>query len=75
MQLYTKILIGLVGGAIVGAAANIGDIAILQDILGRVEILGTDVPGEKIAKARAGIYSHFEVQRGLPLDMLDKYFH
>jgi Na+/H+-dicarboxylate symporter len=41
MQLYTKILIGLVGGAIVGAAANIGDIAILQDILGRVEILGT----------------------------------
>ena len=41
MQLYTKILIGLIGGAVVGAVANIGGITWLQDFLGNVEILGT----------------------------------
>ena len=41
MQLYTKILIGLIGGAVVGAVANIGGITWLQNLLGNVEILGT----------------------------------
>jgi proton glutamate symport protein len=41
MQLYTKILIGLIAGAVVGAVANLAGITVLQDILGRVEILGT----------------------------------
>ena len=41
MQLYTKILIGLIGGAVVGAVANIGGITWLQNFLGNVEILGT----------------------------------
>jgi proton glutamate symport protein len=41
MQLYTKILIGLVAGAVVGAVANLAAITWLQDLLGGVEILGT----------------------------------
>lgn len=41
MQLYTKILIGLIAGAVVGAVANLADITWLQSLLGGVEILGT----------------------------------
>ena len=41
MQLYTKILIGLVAGAVFGAIANLGEIAILQNIFSEIEILGT----------------------------------
>lgn len=40
----------------------------------RVEIIGTDIDTEILNKAKNGLYTQFEVQRGLPITYLVKYF-
>ena len=40
----------------------------------KVEIVGTDIARDQLARARQGVYSQFEVQRGLPVQMLMRYF-
>ncbi len=40
----------------------------------RVEIIGTDISRAQVARAQAGIYSHFEAQRGLPIQSLVRHF-
>jgi chemotaxis protein methyltransferase CheR len=41
---------------------------------GAVEIVGTDLSERSLEKARSGLYTQFEVQRGLPIRLLLRWF-
>jgi chemotaxis protein methyltransferase CheR len=46
-----------------------------RDIAGwRIDLLATDISAEVLEKARSGLYTQFEVQRGLPIQTLIKHF-
>lgn len=52
---------------------------LLEDFAGAlhgwsVDILGTDYSAAAVARARVGLYTHFEVQRGLPPLLRQRYF-
>ncbi|MCS6890919.1 MAG: protein-glutamate O-methyltransferase CheR [Rhodovarius sp.] len=57
--------------AILIAEAQEADPALRQR---RFEILGTDLTRSVLERARQGLYTQFEVQRGLPVRMLMKHF-
>jgi chemotaxis protein methyltransferase CheR len=66
------------------AAASTGQepysLAMIAEAMGprlggcKLEILGTDISERCLEKAKAGVYTQFEVQRGLPVQMLLKHF-
>jgi chemotaxis protein methyltransferase CheR len=63
------------------AAASTGQEAYSLAMIGaeapggrRIEILGTDIAREPLARAREGLYTQFEVQRGLPVQKLVRHF-
>ncbi len=52
---------------------------LLRELLGpaagdRVQLLGTDISAEAVDRAREGVYSRFEIERGLGADRLARYF-
>ena len=40
-----------------------------------IDLLASDINGEMIGRAKEGLYSQFEVLRGLPIQMLARHFH
>lgn len=67
-----------VWSAACGAGQEVYSLAMLLDetpgLTGRVELFASDLSERSLEKARAGLYSQFEVQRGLPARKLVRHF-
>ncbi|MGD0142913.1 MAG: protein-glutamate O-methyltransferase CheR [Rhizomicrobium sp.] len=50
------------------------DEANLASLDWKVDLIATDLSAGAVARAKDGVYSHFEVQRGLPIQSLLKHF-
>lgn len=66
---------------VLSAACSTGQegysVAMVAEAVGlasRLEVVGTDLSQDVVRRAREGVYSQFEVQRGLPVQMLVKHF-
>jgi chemotaxis protein methyltransferase CheR len=59
-----------------GQEAHSLAIALLELGMGSwdIQILGTDLSTQMVERARQGVYSHLEVNRGMPTNLLVKYF-
>jgi chemotaxis protein methyltransferase CheR len=55
-------------------AYSVAMVAESLGLLSRLEVLGADLSENVVRRAREGVYSQFEVQRGLPVQMLVKHF-
>jgi chemotaxis protein methyltransferase CheR len=55
----------------IAMAAEDGDVA---GLAGRLELIGADLSKRALEKARSGLYTQFEVQRGLPIRALLRHF-
>lgn len=56
-----------------GMAMTVANMA--KDLRGlKIDIVGVDYPSQALERARTGRYTHFDVQRGLPIQDLVKYF-
>lgn len=56
-----------------GMAMTVANMA--KDLRGlKIDIVGVDYPSQALERARAGRYTHFDVQRGLPIQHLLEYF-
>jgi len=52
---------------------------VLKELLGNlasynIQLLGTDISDQAVAKASYGVFNHIEIERGLAPDKLDRYF-
>ena len=62
------------GGQEIYSLAMLAQIMRIEDPNVRLELAASDISARALEKAQSGIYSQFEVQRGLPIRLLVKHF-
>ncbi len=62
------------GGQEIYSLAMLAQIMRVEDPSVRLELAASDISARALEKAQSGIYSQFEVQRGLPIRLLVKHF-
>lgn len=62
------------GGQEVYSLAMLAEMMRAEDPSVRIELAASDISARALEKAQSGVYSQFEVQRGLPIRLLIKHF-